>query len=99
MTDKDPGAQLAQLEAAVSAAEQAERDLDAQARQARTELDAVAAELAALPPDQFDQTGHPKPKSQAARLAGQLDKLKAPPVAWKSAPSTRATRPAAHAPR
>jgi hypothetical protein len=66
----------------VAEAEGVVREVEAQAGEAAARLELASREFASLPPDQLDQTGNPKPRTEAARLAGEIRKLKDPPVAW-----------------
>ena len=56
------------------------RDVEAQAREAANRLELASREFASLPPDQLDDAGSPKPKTRAATLAGEIKKLKDPPI-------------------
>ncbi len=82
MATTDIATELAGRQSKVSEAEQVVRDVEAQAREAANRLELASREFAALPPDQLDETGNPKPKTEAARLAAQIKALKDPPVAW-----------------
>ena len=73
---------LAAREAKVAEAEQVVREVEAQAREAANRLELASREFASLPPDQLDQTGNPRPKTEAARLAGEIKAFKDPPVTW-----------------
>ncbi len=72
MATTDIATELAGRQAKVSEAEQVVREVEAQAREAANRLELASREFAALPPDQLDETGNPKPKTEAARLAAQI---------------------------
>ena len=81
--DADPvHEELAALEARVVEAERAAREVDAQACEAANRLELASSEFASLPPEELDATGNPRPKTTAATLAAEIQKLKTPPVSW-----------------
>jgi hypothetical protein len=88
----DAAERLTELQTAVVEAQHAERDLLAQAQAAQTRAQGLGQELAALPADQFDDTGKPKAKTQAATLAAELAGLKHPPVSWQQRTAAARTR-------
>jgi hypothetical protein len=88
----DTAERLAELQVAVVEAQQAERELSAEAQAAQAQAKALEQQLAALPADQFDETGKPLAKTEAAKLAAELAGFKHPPVSWQQRTAAASNR-------
>ena len=95
MSDQDATARRAELEDAVAAAEEDQRQIRGLARGAGERVAQLREQLAGRPTAEFGDDGAAKPKSQAAVLHRELQTAEHPPVAWSRREQDAANRVAA----